>query len=459
VKEEKFVPQYDAIVIGAGQGGSALAFRLAALGQKVALVEEGRPPALARAAMQSLNAAARAAYAARRRRVAGVQTGSVRIDFGEIAAARDAAVLQVERAIDAQVASMPTLERVRGRARFMGPHTIDVGGNELTSERIFINTGASPRVPAIPGLAGLPFHTPASILETGELPRHVTVLGGSAAGLEVAQLFKRLGARATVIEENPHILPAEDHDVTNAVLDALMDDGIDVVEGARVTSIGRSTRSFDMQVTQADGSTALLLCSHLVLATATVPNTAGLGLEAAGIELDDDGFIITNQRLETDVPGVWAMGSVVGGPADAHVSFNDHQVLYENIFGGEERTAENRVVPHAMLTDPELGRVGMTETEARARGYSVRVATVQQQGTAGLLKAVLNSDDDRLLGAAVLGPAASEVIQTLATLMLANQPLAMLEQQVFIDGTRTEALAALLESVPVVELQEPRPPL
>jgi pyruvate/2-oxoglutarate dehydrogenase complex dihydrolipoamide dehydrogenase (E3) component len=452
---------YDAIVIGAGQGGSPLAHKLADLGQKVALIEEqwlgGSCINYGCTPTKAMIASARVAHYARTGRPLGVHTSGVRVELAEVVARKNEIVLQMRGGQEEKATSRPTLSWIRGRARFSAPHTLEVNGDEVTSERIFINTGTRPRIPPLPGLDGLPYLTNRNIMDVTEMPKHLIVLGGNYIGLEFAQMFRRFGCRVTVIELNGQITPREDADIAEALQDALEDEGISILTGARVTSVGGTTRgSIDLQVTNAEGGTGTMLCSHLLVATGQVPNSDDLGLDKAGVETDQSGWIKTNGRLETNVPGIWAIGDVKGGPAFTHISYDDHLVIYENLFEGEHRSIDGRILPYALYTDPELGRVGMSENEARATGHRIKVGSIpmnwvaraiERSETRGLMKVVINADNDRLLGAAILGPEGGELVQNLMTLMLADQPWTLFEKRMFIHPTLTEGFFALMDSV------------
>jgi pyruvate/2-oxoglutarate dehydrogenase complex dihydrolipoamide dehydrogenase (E3) component len=449
--------RYDAIVIGAGQGGSPLAHKLADLGQKVALVEElwlgGSCINYGCTPTKAMIASARVAHYARGG--LGVHTGDVRVDLSEVVARKNEIVLSMRGGQEQRATSRPTLSWVKGHGRFTGPHTVEVDGEELESERIFINTGTRPRIVPIPGLDDTPYLTNRDIMDLTELPEHLIILGGNYIGLEFAQMFRRFGSRVTVVEQGPHITSREDSEISDALLAALQAEGIEFQIEAKTTRVARNGSGIELDV-EKGGSSIPLQGSHLLLAIGQVPNTDSLGFDAAGVETDEHGWIKVNGRLETNVPGIWAIGDVKGGPAFTHISYDDHLVIYENLIEGKDRSTEGRIVPYALYTDPELGRVGMTEKEARAAGYKLKVGSIpmsnvaraiERSETQGLMKVVIDAGTDRILGVAILGSEGGELVQSLMMLMLADQPWTLLKQRMFIHPTLTEGFFALMDSV------------
>jgi pyruvate/2-oxoglutarate dehydrogenase complex dihydrolipoamide dehydrogenase (E3) component len=448
---------YDAIVIGAGQGGSPLAHKLADLGQKVALVEElwlgGSCINYGCTPTKAMIASARVAHYARGG--LGVHAGDVRVDLAEVVARKNEIVLSMRGGQESRVSSRPTLSWLKGHGRFTGAHTIEVNGEELQSDRIFINTGTRPRVVPIPGLDDVPYLTNRNVMDLTDLPEHLIVLGGNYIGLELAQMFRRFGSRVSVIEQGPHITSHEDPEISDALLAALQAEGIEFFINAKTAHIARNDNGIELDL-EMKGEKATVAGSNLLLAIGQVPNTDNLGLDAAGVETDEVGYIKVNGRLETNVPGIWAIGDVKGGPAFTHISYDDHLVIYENLFEGKDRSIEGRIVPYALYTDPELGRIGMSEREARAAGYKLKVGSIpmsyvaraiERSETQGLMKIVINAENDRILGVAILGSEGGELAQSLMMLMLADQPWTLLKQRMFIHPTLTEGFFALMDSV------------
>jgi pyruvate/2-oxoglutarate dehydrogenase complex dihydrolipoamide dehydrogenase (E3) component len=451
--------QYDAIVIGAGQGGSPLAHKLADLGQKVALIEEqwlgGSCINYGCTPTKAMIASARIAHYARKGRELGVNSGDVSVDLPAIVARKNEIVLSMRRGQESRANDRPTLDWVKGHARFTAPHTVKVDGDELVSERIFINTGTRPRIVPIPGLDDVPYLTNRNIMDLEVLPEHLIVLGGNYIGLEFAQMFRRFGSRVSVVEQGPRITGREDEDVSTALAKALEAEGIEFHTRAKATKVSKTASGLVLDI-EAAGGTQSLEGSQLLVAIGQVPNTDDLGLDSAGVATDEHGWISTNPKLETNVPGIWAIGDVKGGPAFTHISYDDHLVIYENLIEGKDRSIAGRIVPYALYTDPELGRVGMTETQAREAGYRLKVGSIpmsyvaraiERSETEGLMKVVINAENDRLLGAAILSSEGGELVQNLMTLMLADQPWTLFEKRMFIHPTLTEGFFALMDSV------------
>jgi len=456
------VTEYDAIVIGAGQSGPPLAHKLADLGQKVALIEReflgGSCINYGCTPTKAMIASARIAHYARRGPEFGVHT-DVRVDLKEVVARKDALVKQWRDGQQGHVDSRDTLDLYRGHGRFTGPHEVEVNGEKLRSDRIFINTGTRPRVLDIPGLDEVEVLTNRNIMDLTEVPEHLIVLGGNYLGLEFGQMFTRFGSKVTVVEINDQITPREDEDVAKTLQAALEDEGMSFHFGASASKVARTADGIEVTIEpKAGGAATVLKGTHLLMSIGQVPNSDDLGLDAAGIETDR-GWIKTNNRLETNVPGVWALGDINGGPAFTHVSYDDHLVIYDNLVEGKDRTIDGRLVPYALYTDPELGRVGMSEKQAREAGYTLKVGSIPMAWVAraierseikGMMKIVINASDDRILGAAILGAEGGELIQTIMTLMLVDAPWTLFEKRMFIHPTLTEGFFSLMDSVKAV---------
>ncbi|MGH7700688.1 MAG: mercuric reductase [Gemmatimonadales bacterium] len=364
-------------------------------------------------------------------------------------------VLQWREGQEKHTGSRPNISLYRGGARFTGPHTVVVGGETLTAEHVFINTGTSPLILPIAGIERVPYLTNRTIMDLTEVPERLLVVGASYVGLEFGQMFRRFGSRVTVVEVADQVVPREDPDVAAALQQALESEGIGFLLGFQATRV--EGRDRDLRVTLKDGAGAEreLKVSHILLAAGRRPNTEDLGLDAAGVA-HERGWIRVNDRLETNVPGVYGLGDVTGGPAFTHISYNDYQIVFHNLFHESKLSTAGRIVPYALFTDPELGRVGLTEREARASGRRVlvgsiplsRVARAIERGTtAGLMKVVIDAGTERILGAAILAPGGGEVVQTLMALMMANASWKLLHQAVYIHPTMTEGFFALMNSV------------
>lgn len=453
---------YDAIVIGAGQSGPPLAHKFADMGQKVALIEReflgGSCINYGCTPTKAMIASARIAHYARRGPEFGIHT-DVRVDLKEVVARKDALVKQWRDGQQGHVDRRDTLDLYRGHGRFTGPHEVEVNGEALSSERIFINTGTRPRIPDLPGLDEVEVLTNRNIMDLTEVPEHLIVLGGNYLGLEFGQMFTRFGSKVTVVEINDQITPREDEDVAQTLQEALEDEGMSFHLGASATRVAKTPAGIEVTIEPKDGGAETVLPgTHLLMSIGQVPNSDDLGLEAAGIETDR-GWIKTNGKLETTAQGVWALGDIKGGPAFTHVSYDDHLVVYDNLVNGLDRSIDGRLVPYALYTDPELGRIGMSEKEAREAGIPLKVGSIpmawvaraiERSETKGMMKIVVNAENDRILGAAMLGAEGGELIQTIMTLMLADAPWTLFEKRMFIHPTLTEGFFTLMDNVKVV---------
>jgi pyruvate/2-oxoglutarate dehydrogenase complex dihydrolipoamide dehydrogenase (E3) component len=388
----------------------------------------------------------------------GVVAHDVSVDLPQIVAQKDALIHGRRVRHQKQIADRPKMRLYRGEARFMGPRKLCVAGEVLESDRIFINTGARPQIPKISGLDGVDYLTNETILDLKTLPEHLIVLGGGYIGLELGQMFVRFGSQVTVVHSAGQIVPREDPEVATELQRALEAEKMKFLLNARTTCVEKKDSSIVLSV-EGTRDTCPVAGSHLLVATGRRPNTDGLGLEEAGVETDSLGFVRVNGLLETTMQGIWALGDVKGGPAFTHISYNDFQIVCANLIEGKGLSTDHRVVPYCVFTDPQLGGVGMTEKEARARGYKLKVGKVpmavvarayERDETAGLMKIVVDATNDRVLGAAVLGAEGGEVVHTLYTLMLGNLPYTLLRGAVYIHPTLTEGLWFLMEDVKVV---------
>lgn len=458
---------YDAIIIGSGQAGNPLAHKLADRGWKVALIERdhlgGSCINYGCTPTKTMLASARLAHYARKAAELGVNTGEVVVDLKAVVARKNEIVREWRGGQEYHAESRPSLDVFRGEGAFLGPRTVSVNGTTVHSDHIFINTGARPRVPAIPGLENTPYLTNRNIMDLTELPEHLLVLGGSYIGLEFGQMFRRFGSRVTVIETGDQLIGREDEDVARSLQEALEQEGIRFRLRAETVRVAGHEGEIVLTLRQADGSIEQLTGSHLLVAVGRAPNTGKLNLAAAGVATTASGHIPVNDRLVTNVPGIWALGDVKGGPAFTHVSYDDHLIVYDNLFGGGTLTTRNRIVPYALFTDPELGRVGLTEREARAAGYRLKIGkipmawvarAIERNETAGLMKIVIDAATDRILGAAVLGSEGGELVQTLMALMMADAPWTLFYRAIFIHPSMTEGFFTLMDNV---KADEPEP--
>jgi pyruvate/2-oxoglutarate dehydrogenase complex dihydrolipoamide dehydrogenase (E3) component len=451
---------YDAIVVGSGQGGVPLATNLADQGWRVALIEKGQLGGscinYGCTPTKTMVSSARIAQAARRAPEFGIHLGKVRVNMAEIVARKNKIVESFRSGIEDQVENNANLTLYRRHARFSGPHEIEVNGEALASDKIFINTGTRPRIPPIPGLDQVEYLTNRNIMELDAVPAHLIALGGNYIGLEFGQMFRRFGSEVTVVELNDQIVPREDPEVSASLKDALEEEGMNFRLGARTTKIAKTPSGVKVTIEKKDGTSETLKGSHLLLCVGQTPNSDDLGLDRAGIETDQAGFIKHNGKLETNVSGVWVLGDVKGGPAFTHVSYDDYLVIFDNLVNGKNRTIDHRVVPYALYTEPELGRVGLSEQEARKAGYKLKIGSVpmayvaraiERGETKGLMKIVINADNDRILGATVLAPEGGELVQILMTLMMADAPWTLFENAMVIHPTLAEGIFALTANV------------
>ncbi len=454
--------KFDAIVIGSGQGGNPLTHNLADKGWNVALIEKahlgGTCINTGCTPTKTMVHSAQVAHYARNAARWGVKASNVQVDLPAVVARKRKIVESFRSGQQRSVDARKTLRLYRGHARFVDSHRIKVGEEVLEGERIFINTGTRPAIPSVPGIESAGYLTNASIMELQELPEHLLVLGGGYIGLEFSQMFRRFGSRVTVVHRGAQILPREDSDVVPELQKALEAEGVTFVLNATTTRVEKKN-GITLTYNDAAGSHTLL-GSHLLVATGRKPNSDELDLQKAGVETDKSGFIKVNERLETNVPGIWALGDVKGGPAFTHISYNDFQIVYGNLMDGKNLSTKNRHVPYSVFTDPQLGGVGLTEKEARAKGFRLKIGKIpmtyvaralERDETAGLMKIVVDAANDRILGASILATEGGELVQILGTLMLAGQPYTLLKGAVYIHPSLAEGFFSLLESVKPVD--------
>jgi len=451
--------KYDAIILGTGQAGLPLAYALAGRGSTVAIAEKGNIGGTCIntgcTATKTMVARAQVAHYARNAERWGVSTTGVRVNLDTIVAQKNKVVENARNSQTKRIGEFPSLRLYKGVAEFAGPHQVKVGAELLESEQIFINTGARPSIPEIPGLADSNYLTNETIMELTTVPEHLVVLGGGYVGLEFAQMFSRFGSQVTVIQNTAQIVPREDTEVAAELQKCLEVEGITFVLNARTTNVERKDGTVRVKIEQQGGSRAIS-GSHLLVATGRRPNTDNLLPERAGLATDKKGFIKVNGKLETNVPGIWALGDVKGGPAFTHISYNDYQIVSANLIEGKNLSIENRIVSYCVFTDPELGGVGLTEREAREKGYRLKIGSVpmtrvsraiERDETAGLMKLIVNAENDRILGATILSSEGGETVHVLYTLMLADLPYTLMKRAVYIHPTLAEGLFFLIDAV------------
>ena len=451
---------FDALILGTGQAGPALAARLGAAGRKVAIIErasfggtcvnDGCTPT------KTLVASAYAAHLARRSAEYGVElAGEVRVDMKRVKARKDAVVAGSTQGVEKWMRGLKDAAVYRGHARFTGPSTVQVGADELTAPRIFLNVGGRPLVPKMPGLDTVPFLTNVSMMDLDFVPEHLLVVGGSYVGLEFAQMVRRFGSRVTVVEMGPQLIAREDEDVSQALKEILEAEGIEVRLDAECLTAKQDGNGIAIGVACKEGPPAAS-GTHLLLAVGRVPNTGDLGLEAAGIAVDKRGYIEVDEQLRTSNPQVWALGDCNGKGAFTHTSYNDYEIVADNLFNNAGRKWTDRIPAYALYTDPPLGRVGMSEAEIRRAGLKAlvgkrpmtRVARAVEKGeTRGFLKIHAEAGSGRILGAALLGVGADEAVHSLVDAVYAKTPYTEFQRRVRIHPTVSELIPTVLEDL------------
>jgi pyruvate/2-oxoglutarate dehydrogenase complex dihydrolipoamide dehydrogenase (E3) component len=453
------VNKFDAIVIGSGQGGNPLCWGLAERGWSVALVEQsqlgGTCINTGCTPTKTMIAAAQVAYYARNGARWGVRSGPVSVDLSAVVDRKNSVVQRWRGGQERSLARHPSVHLYRGHARFVSAHEVRVNDELLQSDKIFIDTGTRPHLPTIPGLETVEYLTNESLMEIREVPAHLLVLGAGYVGLEFGQMFRRFGSRVTVVQHSSQILPREDEDVAKELQKALESEGIEFRLNSKLVQAEKRAEQIALALDSA-GHKETIAGSHLLVATGRRPNTDDLGLEKAGVERDTHGYIKVNSRLETNVAGIWALGDVKGGPAFTHISYNDYQIIFGNLVEKKNLSVAGRYVPYSLFTDPQLGRVGMTEKDARASGQKLKLGAypmsrvaraIERNETAGLMKLVVSAETDRILGAAILSSEGGELVQILGALMLAGAPYTVLKGAVYIHPTLAEGFFGLMDSV------------
>jgi pyruvate/2-oxoglutarate dehydrogenase complex dihydrolipoamide dehydrogenase (E3) component len=450
--------RYDAIVIGSGQGGGPLASALARAGKHTALIErehvggtcinEGCTPT------KTMVASARVAYLARRASDYGVSTGPIGVDMTVVRKRKRDIVESFRGGSERRIKQTEGLDLLMGEAHFTGPRTMEVhlrdgGTRTLSADLVVVNTGDRPSAPPIPGLDRVPFLNSTSIMELDTVPEHLIVLGGGYVGLEFGQMFRRFGSRVTIVQRGAHLLAREDDDVADAVADILRQDGVEVLLRAEALHVEPAPSGGVQLTVREPAGERTLTGSHLLVATGRTPNTDRLDPAAAGVRTDAHGYIVVNERLETSAPSVYAIGDVTGPPAFTHISYDDFRILRENLLRGGQRTKTGRLVPYTVFIDPQLGRVGLTEREAREQGRDVRVATLPMNYVAralevdesrGFMKAVVDAASGQILGCAVLGIEGGELMAMFEIAMLGHLPYSVLKDAIFAHPTLAESL-------------------
>ncbi|HYK76544.1 MAG TPA: mercuric reductase [Daejeonella sp.] len=449
--------RYDAIVIGSGQAGTPLSKKLAGAGFKTALIEkkwiggtcinDGCTPT------KTLIASARMAYTTQNSEQFGINIPEYSIDFKRIMQ-RQADIVSLFRQKSARgVESTPGLDLIFGQAEFIASHSLKVtledgSTDEFTAEKIFIDTGSRPRIPEIKGLDSIEYLTSTSILDLHTLPQHLLIVGGGYIGLEYGQMFRRFGSKVTIIDSSHRFLPREDEDIALEILKILEDDGIEIYTSSEIQKLEKPGKLISLLI-QKNGQEINLNGSHLLMATGRTPQTDLLKTQAAGIQVNERGFIETNDKLETNIPGIYALGESNGGPAFTHISYNDFIIVSKNLLENSNLSIKGRPMPYCMFTDPPLARIGLTETEARQQGHNIKVAklpvknvarALQINETRGLIKAVVDAKSKLILGAAVLAYEGGELMAVFQMAMKGKITYEQLQYEIFAHPTFSESL-------------------
>ena len=450
---------YDAIVIGTSQGGRFLPIELAKAGQKVALVERDQLGGVCVnrgcTPTKTMVASARLAYQARRGADYGLRVGPVSVDLAAVRGRKRAMVAGARQNYASRL-PVDGLDLIEGEAHFTGPNTVEIaltggGTQQISAPVVVVDTGTRPKPPTITGAGDVPVLDSTSIMELDELPEHLIILGGGYIGLEFGQMFRRFGSEVTIIQRGPRLLKIEDEDVSDEVATILRDDGITVLTSSTTVRVEPADGGLRLTVRTEDGERQVD-GSHLLSAIGRLPNTEALTPEAAGIRLDERGFVEVDEYLQTSVPGVYAMGDVTGGPAFTHSSYDDYRILHANLIKHEKASTRDRIVPYTVFIDPQLGRAGLTEREARAQGRAIRVAklpmnavirAIETGETRGFMKAVVDADSGQILGCSVLGSEGGEIMTMIQVAMMGKLTSTAMADAIFTHPLLAEGLNTL----------------
>jgi len=448
---------FDAIIIGTGQSGPPLAARLAAVARRVAIIERkrfgGTCVNTGCIPTKTLVASAYAAHLARHGADYGVMIDApVQVDMKRVKARKDAVAGTASRAVEKWLKGIANLTVFEGHARFESPSTVRVNGNVLEANQIFINVGARALVPPMQGLDQIDYLTNSTMMEIDFLPEHLIVVGGSYIGLEFGQMYRRFGAQVTIVEKGPRVIAREDEDVSQGVLDILRNEGVNAEVRAECMAVEKRDGKIAVKLDCAGGSREVM-GSHLLLAVGRMPNTDDLGLAQAGVQTDARGYIEVNDELCTSVPNIWAIGDCNGRGAFTHTSYNDYEIVADNLLNGEHRSVKDRITAYGLFIDPPLGRAGMTEAEIRKSGRKTLVGkrpmtrvgrAVEKGETQGFMKITVDADTRQILGAAILGVGGDEAIHCILDVMYTKAPYTVLQRSVNIHPTVAELIPTIL---------------
>jgi pyruvate/2-oxoglutarate dehydrogenase complex dihydrolipoamide dehydrogenase (E3) component len=456
--------RYDAIIIGAGQSGGPLSTTLAQAGWKTAIIErihvggtcinEGCTPT------KTMVASARVAYLARRAPDYGVHSGPVTVDMVKVRQRKRDIVDSFRNSSQRSIESTEGVDLLMGEAHFTGPKELEVRltngeTRQLTADTIFINAGDRPSRPSISGVDSVPTLDSTSIMELDVVPDHLLIIGGGYVGLEFGQMFRRFGSQVTVIQRGAYLLAREDPDVAGEVAKILREDGLEVLLETSPTHVEKAGDGKIQLTVKTPTGERILTGSHLLVAAGRTPNTDWLNLAATGVQIDKKGFIQVNEKLETNVPGIYALGDIKGGPAFTHISYDDFRIIRTNLLENGNATIRDRLVPYTVFIDPQLGRIGLSETEARSKDRNIKVAKMPMNYVAralevdesrGFMKAIVDADTSQILGAAVLGIEGGEIMAMLEIAMMGKLPYTVLRDGTFAHPTLAESLNNLFSS-------------
>lgn len=455
---------YDAIIVGTGQSGPALAARLNQEGQKTAVIERklvgGTCVNVGCTPTKALVGSARVAWFARQAGEFGIDIGGkISVDMRRVKERKDRIVADSNTGVTKWLEGMENVSLIRGHARFVADRTIEVSGERASADRVFINVGARARIPDWPNIDDLPYLTNSSIMDVDSLPAHLAIIGGSYIGLEFAQMYRRFGSEVTVIEMNERIIDRDDEDVSGAVREILEEEGVKFRLGA--TCVGAEKKAAGIRVSvDCEDDPSDVEASHLLLAIGRLPNTDDLGLGDAGVDVDDRGYIQVDDELRSSAKNVWAIGDVNGLGAFTHTSYNDYEIVAANLFDKDARRASDRIPCYGLFTDPPLGRIGMTERQVRASGRNAlvgvrpmsRVSRAKEFGdTRGFIKVLVDADTKEILGAAIIGMSGDEVVHGLLDVMYAGKPYTTISRAVHIHPTVSELIPTVLQELKPLE--------
>jgi pyruvate/2-oxoglutarate dehydrogenase complex dihydrolipoamide dehydrogenase (E3) component len=451
---------FDAIIIGTGQAGPSLAARCAAAGMTVAIVERhkfgGTCVNTGCIPTKTLVASAYAAHVARRGAEYGFDvTGDVRVDMKRVKARKDEVSGRSNRGVEEWLRGLNNCTVIQGHARFQSSRTLMVNDDVLQADKIFINVGGRASVPALPGIQDVPFLTNSSMMDVDFLPDHLVIIGGSYIGLEFGQMYRRFGSHVTIVEMGPRLIGREDEDISETVREILEAEGIQVRLNAKCISLAKRNNGTAVGIT-CDAGPPEVVGTHVLLAVGRIPNTNDLGLDRAGVATDPRGYIVVDDQLQTNVAGIWALGDCNGRGAFTHTSYNDSEIVADNLLSGDHRRVSDRIQAYALYTDPPLGRCGMTDLEIRKSGRTALAAkfpmsrmgrAVEKGETQGFMKISVDAETKHILGAAILGTGGDEVVHVLLDVMYAKAPYTVVQRAMHIHPTVAEFLPTVLSKL------------